>query len=68
VDLTSSLQNSYGNRKTSHTSAQQVEENKTYSVDFGIDIDEKLWIDINHIGEGILVENTEQSRQGAGGR
>ncbi|MDE8604383.1 DUF3726 domain-containing protein [Marinomonas sp. RSW2] len=68
VDLTSSLQQSYGNRKTNHVSAQQVEENKTYSVDFGIDINEILWTNINDIGEGILVENTEQSRQGAGGR
>ncbi len=68
VDLTSSLQNSYGNRNASHISAQQVEENKTHSVDFGIEIDEWLWSEINRIGEGVLVESSEQSRQGAGGR
>lgn len=68
VDLTSSLQSSYGNRKTSDISAQRVEENKIYTVDFGIDIDESLWNEINRIGAGTLVENTVQSRQGAGGR
>lgn len=68
VDLTSSLQNSYGNRKASHISALQVEENKTQSVDFGLDISDELWSAINQIGARILVENSISSQQGAGGR
>ncbi|MBR7887480.1 DUF3726 domain-containing protein [Marinomonas sp. A79] len=66
VDLTSSLQNSYGNRKAYHISARQVEENKTQSVNQGIDITEALWEDINRIGAGILVENSLLSSLGAG--
>lgn len=68
VDLASSLQQSKGNRNARHISAEQIRLNKEYSVDFGIDIDENLWADINKIGEGVLVENSERSRQGAGGR
>ncbi|MBR9866558.1 MAG: DUF3726 domain-containing protein [Oceanospirillales bacterium] len=68
VDLASSLQQSKGNRNARHISAEQIRLNKEYSVDFGIDIDENLWAEINRIGEGILVENSERSRQGAGGR
>lgn len=68
VDLTSSLQRSKGNRNASYISAEQVELNKEHSVDNGIDIDEELWSRINKIGEGILVENSDRSRQGAGGR
>ncbi|MGB0467489.1 MAG: DUF3726 domain-containing protein [Pontibacterium sp.] len=68
VDLTSSLQRSKGNHNARYISAKQVELNKEYSVDNGIDIDEALWIRINKIGEGVLVENSDRSRQGAGGR
>lgn len=64
VDLTSSLQH----RNARYTSAEQIELNKEHSVDNGIDIDEALWAQINKIGEGVLVENSERSRQGAGGR
>lgn len=68
VDLTSSLQRSYGNRKVSEISAERVEENRVETIDFGINIDEALWAEINRIGAGILVESTELSKQGAGGR
>ncbi|SEQ87311.1 Protein of unknown function [Amphritea atlantica] len=68
VDLTSSLQQSKGNRNARYISAEQIRLNKEHSVDFGIDIDETLWAEINRIGEGVLVENSERSRQGAGGR
>jgi len=68
VDLTTSLQRSEGNRNARYISAEQVAQNKEYSVDHGIEIDEALWARINSIGEGVLVENSEQSRQGAGGR
>ncbi|SFG21851.1 DUF3726 domain-containing protein [Neptunomonas qingdaonensis] len=67
VDLTTSLQQSKGNFNSRYISALQVAINKEYSVDHGIDIDETLWAQINKIGEGILVENTERSRMGAGG-
>ncbi|UTW02661.1 DUF3726 domain-containing protein [Amphritea atlantica] len=68
VDLTSSLQQSKGNRNACYISAEQIRLNKEYSVDFGIDIVENLWAEINRIGAGVLVENNERSRQGAGGR
>lgn len=68
VDLTSSLQKSRGNRNARHITADQVAVNKEHSVDNGIEIDGDLWDAINRIGTGILVENTERSRQGAGGR
>ncbi len=68
VDLTSSLQRSSGNRNARYVSAAQVAANKEHSVDNGIEIDDALWAEINRIGEGILVENSDQSRQGAGGR
>lgn len=68
VDLTSSLQRSKGNRNASYISAEQVKLNKDHSVDQGIDINEDLWVRINKIGEGVLVENNDRSRQGAGGR
>lgn len=68
VDLNSSLQQSRGNRNARHVSPQQLALNKEHSVDQGIEIDADLWDEINRIGTGILVENTERSRQGAGGR
>ncbi|WP_028300754.1 DUF3726 domain-containing protein [Oceanospirillum beijerinckii] len=66
VDLTTSLQQSPGNHHVKYVSAQQVEQNKEHSIDYGIEIDEDLWAEINSIGTGVLVENSEQSRQGAG--
>lgn len=68
VDLTASLQQSKGNSNARYVSALQVKKNKEYSVDHGIEIDDSLWVEINRIAAGILVENTEISRQGAGGR
>ncbi len=68
VDLTSSLQQSKGNRRARYLSAEQVAANKDHSVEHGIEIDEALWEEINRIGAGVLVESSEQSRQGAGGR
>ncbi|MDV2116872.1 DUF3726 domain-containing protein [Alcaligenes faecalis] len=64
VDLTSSLQH----LNAHHISAKQVELNKEQTVDCGIEISEQLWAHINKIGEGVLVESSERSRQGAGGR
>lgn len=68
VDLTASLQQSKGNRNARYVSAEQVAENKQHSVEHGIEIENDLWDEINRIGTGVLVENTELSRQGAGGR
>lgn len=68
VDLTSSLQSSKGNRDARHISSAQVELNKEHNVDFGIEIDEALWAEINQVGAGILVESSDRSRQGAGGQ
>jgi hypothetical protein len=62
VDLTSSLQNS----KSNFISPQQVESNKENTVENGIEIDAEVWNEINNIGLGVLVENTERSRQDAG--
>lgn len=64
VDLTSSLQH----RSARHISAERIEINKEHTVGHGIEIAEDLWLQINRIGEGVLVENSERSRQGAGGR
>ncbi|WP_417223920.1 DUF3726 domain-containing protein [Amphritea sp.] len=68
VNLASSLQQSQGNYKARHISAEQIQLNKEQSVDDGISIDAELWAEINRIGDGVLVANTERSRQGAGGR
>lgn len=68
VDLNSSLQQSRGNRNVHRITPEQLAANREQSVDRGIEIDEALWDEINRIGAGILVENTERSRQGAGGR
>lgn len=66
VDLTTSLQKSQGNHHVQYVSAAQVEQNKEHSIDYGIEIDDALWTEINRIGTGVLVENSDQSRQGAG--
>ncbi len=38
------------------------------TLESGIEISEALWQTFNQLGEKVLVENTEASRQGAGGR
>lgn len=63
VDLTSSLQS----KEQHYISPQQIAENKAQTVEFGIEITEQLWDQINQLGTGILVENTERSRLDAGG-
>ncbi|MBY4675392.1 DUF3726 domain-containing protein [Marinobacterium arenosum] len=68
VNLTASLQSSKGNRLARYVSPQQVAENKAHSVEHGIEIEPELWDEINRIGAGVLVENSEQSQRGAGGR
>ncbi|WP_299733660.1 DUF3726 domain-containing protein [uncultured Endozoicomonas sp.] len=66
VDISTSLQHSSLHRSSRYLSAEQVAANKENSVDHGIQIDDTLWVNINSIGAEILVENSEQSRQGAG--
>jgi hypothetical protein len=66
VDLTASLQLSKGNRNARYISPDDVAENKAHSIEHGIEIERDLWDRINQIGTGILVENNDQSRQGAG--
>jgi hypothetical protein len=68
VDLTGSLQHSRGNRQARYMSPEDLADNKEYIIDNGIEIEEALWAEINRIGAGILVENSERSRQGAGGQ
>lgn len=68
VDLAGSLQRSKGNRNARYMSPELLAENKEYIIDNGIEIDEPLWAEINRLGAGILVENSERSRQGAGSR
>jgi len=63
VDLTSSLQS----KDQHYVSPQQIAENKAQTVEFGIEITQQLWDQINTLGTGILVENTERSRLDAGG-
>lgn len=36
------------------------------AIDTGLNVERKLWEEINNIGANVLVENTEQSRKGAG--
>lgn len=63
VDLTSSLQS----KDQHYISPQKIAENKAKTVEFGIEITEQLWEQINQLGTGILVENSERSRLDAGG-
>lgn len=48
-------------------SSQQIESNKANTVEHGIEIDADVWKKINTIGLGVLVKNTERSRNDAGG-
>jgi hypothetical protein len=66
VDLTSSLQNSNDHQTRFHMSAEKIAQIKDKTIDNGIEIDTKLWQEINQIGAAVLVENSEESRQGAG--
>jgi len=66
VDLTSSLQNSNDHQTRYHFSADEIARFKEKSIDNGIEISPSLWSEINQIGSAILVENSEQSKQGAG--
>lgn len=66
VDLSSSLQNSDQQGELESISASQIALNKERNIKDGISIDEALWQKINQIGEGVLVESSDQSRQGAG--
>jgi LDH2 family malate/lactate/ureidoglycolate dehydrogenase len=66
VDLKTSLQQSTKHREIKKISAAQIELNKERSIDCGITISEELWQQINQIGDGVLVESSDQSRQGAG--
>lgn len=55
------------NSKSHFISPKQVEGNKEHTVEHGIEIDADVWKEINEIGLGVLVENTERSRQNTGG-
>lgn len=66
VDLASSLQHSKGNRNARYITADQIALNKQEAVKFGFNIDVEFWESINAIGHRVLVENSEQSRMGAG--
>ncbi len=70
VDLSSSLkarpETSHNKAKVEVTSSTQIAANKLHSVEYGIEIKEELWESINQIGAGVLVENSEESRKGAG--
>ncbi|WP_191602979.1 DUF3726 domain-containing protein [Marinomonas algicola] len=66
VDLDSSLQNSNDHQTRFHMSADKIERIKEKTIDHGIEIDAALWAEINQIGAAVLVENSEESRQGAG--
>lgn len=46
----------------------QFQERKQQSIDLGLDIDQDVWNHINEIGTRVLVESSENSRAGAGGR
>lgn len=63
VDLSLSLQS----QDSTIITPEQVERNKNDCVEHGITIDEEIWQEINNIGAGVLVENTERSRADAGG-
>ncbi len=63
VDLSLSLQN----QDSTMISPAQVERNKNDCVEHGITIADDIWQEINRIGAGVLVENTDRSRQDAGG-
>ncbi len=66
VDLQPSLKKGSAVGEILYSSAQKIAENKQHSVEQGIEISTDLWGEINRIGEGVLVESTDQSRRGAG--
>ncbi len=66
LELSDALQASSTNQDDIFIRPDQIQKNKENSVDNGIDINQSLWSEINHRGAGVLVENSENSRQGAG--
>jgi len=50
-----------------HYSPTQLQEQRTEHLEQGIEIDERLWAQLQHLAKRVLVEATEESRQrGAG--
>jgi LDH2 family malate/lactate/ureidoglycolate dehydrogenase len=66
VDLKTSLQQSAQYREIKKISSGRIENHKEYCIDHGITISAQLWQKINQIGDQVLVESSDQSRQGAG--
>lgn len=66
LDLTSSLRNRQQGKGLLEMTPQQLEANAAATLDQGVNIDDQLWDSIYSIGNGVLVENSESSRQGAG--
>ncbi len=66
VDLSSSLQQSKGNQLVCEIGPDELSGNKAVTIEQGIEIEPGLWKVINKVGQEILVENSDQSRQGAG--
>jgi protein-arginine kinase len=63
LDLTSSLQKS----KSHFISSEEIKKNKEFTVEYGIEIDDDVWREINTIDFSVMVESTERSRKYAGG-
>ncbi|MFB9886207.1 DUF3726 domain-containing protein [Balneatrix alpica] len=51
-----------------YLSPEQIASHKSHSLDHGLQIAPQLWEEINRIGTGVLVANSDRSRMGAGGR
>lgn len=47
-------------------SASQVKHHRQNTLSEGVEISDSLWSTLNRVAENVLVESTEQSRQGAG--
>lgn len=58
LDLTSFLQNS----KSHFISSEEIEKNKEYTVEYGIEIDDDVQREINTIDLSVMVENTVRSK------
>ena len=46
----------------------EFKERKQESIDLGLDVDPQVWSTINTVGARVLVESSDSSRAGAGGR
>ncbi|OED46062.1 hypothetical protein ACH42_04215 [Endozoicomonas sp. (ex Bugula neritina AB1)] len=66
VDLTSSLPAIRNYPEQYHFTPTQLASSKEKTISQGIHIDEAIWAEINRIGAGVLVENSDRSRMGAG--